>query len=280
MYATPSNGPEPIAGRCLDELQRHRAGRAGRHRELFARDLAALADAPRSVLVVLADRLAARVLERRVGRNERPFGEHCSSLLWAALVRELADAFQGHDGFVAVGRGNGCGTSGSAIEAALAAKAQHSRAAAMGSQLHLETPSSSAVKCPRVGHLRHNGQGGEWMQPRAGRRQSSQRSVGCETLPTPFRELAPTPQLVFIHGPGAGACGDAYHYQLEHFPGAWRRICPAISKARAVRMWRAIRNGCGAGCRRQGLDKDLVLVGYTLGASIRAFGPGSTIRTK
>ena len=28
------------------------------------------------------------------------------------------------------------------------------------------------------------------------------------------------PQLVFIHGPGAGACADAYYYQLKHFPGS------------------------------------------------------------
>ena len=27
-------------------------------------------------------------------------------------------------------------------------------------------------------------------------------------------------QLVFIHGPGAGACADAYTYQLEHFAGS------------------------------------------------------------
>lgn len=26
------------------------------------------------------------------------------------------------------------------------------------------------------------------------------------------------PQLVFLHGPGAGACADAYYYQLRHFP--------------------------------------------------------------
>jgi len=26
------------------------------------------------------------------------------------------------------------------------------------------------------------------------------------------------PQLVFMHGPGAGAYSDAYYYQLKHFP--------------------------------------------------------------
>ena len=28
------------------------------------------------------------------------------------------------------------------------------------------------------------------------------------------------PQLVFIHGPGAGACAEAYYHQLKHFPGS------------------------------------------------------------
>ena len=27
-------------------------------------------------------------------------------------------------------------------------------------------------------------------------------------------------QLVFIHGPGAGACADCYEYQLKHFKGS------------------------------------------------------------
>ena len=27
-------------------------------------------------------------------------------------------------------------------------------------------------------------------------------------------------QLVFLHGPGAGACADAFHYQSRHFPNS------------------------------------------------------------
>jgi len=27
-------------------------------------------------------------------------------------------------------------------------------------------------------------------------------------------------QLVFLHGPGAGACADAYHYQLKRYPSS------------------------------------------------------------
>src|SRR5688500_323562 len=75
-------------------------------------------------------------------------------------------------------------------------------------------------------------------------------------------------QLVFIHGPGAGACADAYTYQLEHFadsvaptlPGHLEGTrCPDVARyTEWVRGWLWAR----------GLNKNLVLVGYTLGASI------------
>jgi pimeloyl-ACP methyl ester carboxylesterase len=76
------------------------------------------------------------------------------------------------------------------------------------------------------------------------------------------------PQLVFIHGPGAGACADAYEHQLGHFRGSVApnlpghlegTRCPDVARyAEWVRGW----------LWAQGLNKDLVLVGYTLGASI------------
>lgn len=76
------------------------------------------------------------------------------------------------------------------------------------------------------------------------------------------------PQLVFLHGPGAGACADAYHYQRGHFPGSVAPTlpghlegtrCPDVARYTDwVRGW----------LWAQGLNKDLVLVGYTLGASI------------
>jgi pimeloyl-ACP methyl ester carboxylesterase len=75
-------------------------------------------------------------------------------------------------------------------------------------------------------------------------------------------------QLVFIHGPGAGACADAYYYQSRHFAGSVApnlpghlegTRCPDVARyAEWVRGWLWAR----------GLNKDLVLVGYTLGASI------------
>ena len=75
-------------------------------------------------------------------------------------------------------------------------------------------------------------------------------------------------QLVFLHGPGAGACADAFHHQLEHFPKSVAPTlpghlegsrCPDVARYTDwVRGW----------LWAQGLKKDLVLVGYTLGASI------------
>ncbi|MDH3699789.1 MAG: alpha/beta hydrolase [Alphaproteobacteria bacterium] len=76
------------------------------------------------------------------------------------------------------------------------------------------------------------------------------------------------PQLVFLHGPGAGACADAYHFQRQHFPNSVAPTlpghlegtrCPDVARyTEWVRGW----------LWAQGLNRDLVLVGYTLGASI------------
>jgi len=76
------------------------------------------------------------------------------------------------------------------------------------------------------------------------------------------------PQLVFLHGPGAGACADAYTHQRRHFPDSVAPTlpghlegtrCPDVARyTEWVRGW----------LWAQGLNKDLVLVGYTLGASI------------
>ncbi len=75
-------------------------------------------------------------------------------------------------------------------------------------------------------------------------------------------------QLVFLHGPGAGACADAFHHQGRHFPNSVAPTlpghldgnrCPDVaSYMEWVRGW----------LWAQRLKQDLVLVGYTLGASI------------
>ena len=76
------------------------------------------------------------------------------------------------------------------------------------------------------------------------------------------------PQLVFLHGPGAGACADAYCHQLAHFRGSVApnlpghlegARCPDVARyTEWVRGWLWAKE----------LQRDLVLVGYTLGASI------------
>jgi pimeloyl-ACP methyl ester carboxylesterase len=76
------------------------------------------------------------------------------------------------------------------------------------------------------------------------------------------------PQLVFIHGPGAGACADAYCHQRAYFPASVApnlpghlegQRCPDVARyAEWLRGW----------LWAQEMKKDLVLVGYTLGASI------------
>jgi pimeloyl-ACP methyl ester carboxylesterase len=76
------------------------------------------------------------------------------------------------------------------------------------------------------------------------------------------------PQLVFLHGPGAGACADAWHYQRQKFPASVAPTLPGhLEGTRCVDVARYtewVRGWLWA----QGFNKDLVLVGYTLGASI------------
>lgn len=75
-------------------------------------------------------------------------------------------------------------------------------------------------------------------------------------------------QLVFLHGPGAGGCADAYYYQLQHFPGSVAPTLPGHLEgthcADVARYTEWVRGWLWA----QNLKKDLVLIGYTLGASI------------
>ena len=75
-------------------------------------------------------------------------------------------------------------------------------------------------------------------------------------------------QLVFLHGPGAGACADAYYYQRRHFPNSVAPTLPGHLEGTrcpdVARYMEWVRGWLWA----QGMNRDLVLVGYTLGASI------------
>jgi pimeloyl-ACP methyl ester carboxylesterase len=75
-------------------------------------------------------------------------------------------------------------------------------------------------------------------------------------------------QLVFIHGPGAGGCAEGFARQLDHFPGSLAptlpghlagKSCPSVERyTEWLRGWLWAKDS----------QKDLVLVGFTLGASI------------
>jgi len=75
-------------------------------------------------------------------------------------------------------------------------------------------------------------------------------------------------QLVFIHGPGAGACADAYVHQLKRFPGSVAPNLPGHLEGTRCPDVKSYTEWVRGWLWAQGLKKDLVLVGYTLGASI------------
>ena len=76
------------------------------------------------------------------------------------------------------------------------------------------------------------------------------------------------PQLVFLHGPGAGGCAEAFRYQLDHFRGSLAPTLPGhgagVPCASVERYTDWVRGWLWA----QGQPRDLVLVGYTLGSCI------------
>ena len=76
------------------------------------------------------------------------------------------------------------------------------------------------------------------------------------------------PQLVFLHGPGAGACADAYFYQSKHFRGSVAPTLPGHLEGTRCADVKGYTEWVRGWLWAQGLNKDLVLVGYTLGASI------------
>ena len=76
------------------------------------------------------------------------------------------------------------------------------------------------------------------------------------------------PQLVFLHGPGAGGCAEAFRYQLEYFAGSLAPTLPGhptgVPCASVERYTDWLRGWLWA----QGQRQNLVLVGFTLGACI------------
>ncbi len=76
------------------------------------------------------------------------------------------------------------------------------------------------------------------------------------------------PQLVFLHGPGAGACSDAFYYQLQHFPGSIAPTLPGHLAGTPCTTVERYTEWVRGWLWAQGHASDLVLVGYTLGACV------------
>jgi pimeloyl-ACP methyl ester carboxylesterase len=75
-------------------------------------------------------------------------------------------------------------------------------------------------------------------------------------------------QLVFIHGPGAGGCAAAFRYQLGHFPGSIAPTLPGHLAGAPCESVERYADWLRGWLWAQGQRRDLVLVGFTLGACI------------
>lgn len=75
-------------------------------------------------------------------------------------------------------------------------------------------------------------------------------------------------QLVFIHGPGAGGCAAAWKQQLEHFPGSVAPTLPGNLEGSHCPDVRSYTEWLRGWLWAQGMNRDLVLMGYTLGSAI------------
>jgi 3-oxoadipate enol-lactonase len=75
-------------------------------------------------------------------------------------------------------------------------------------------------------------------------------------------------QMVFIHGPGAGGCAEAFVHQLEHYSGSLAPTLPGHPDGTACPSVGRYTEWLRGWLWAQGKQKDLVLVGYTLGGCI------------
>ena len=76
------------------------------------------------------------------------------------------------------------------------------------------------------------------------------------------------PQIVFIHGPGAGGCADAWVNQLSAFPGSVAPTLPGHLEGTRCADVKGYVEWVRGWLWAQDLASDLVLCGYTLGAAI------------
>jgi pimeloyl-ACP methyl ester carboxylesterase len=76
------------------------------------------------------------------------------------------------------------------------------------------------------------------------------------------------PQLVFLHGPGAGGCAEAFRYQLDYFRGSLAPTLPGHGAGSSCTSVERYTEWVRGWLWTQDRHHDLVLVGYTLGACI------------
>jgi len=75
-------------------------------------------------------------------------------------------------------------------------------------------------------------------------------------------------QLVFIHGPGAGGCAEAFRYQLDHFPGSIAPTLPGHLDGAPCESVERYTEWVRGWLWAQGHRQNLVLAGFTLGACV------------
>ena len=75
-------------------------------------------------------------------------------------------------------------------------------------------------------------------------------------------------QLVFIHGPGAGGCSAAYEYQLRYFPNSVAPDLPGHLEGERCLTVKSYTDWVRVWLWAKKMKENLILVGYTLGASI------------
>jgi pimeloyl-ACP methyl ester carboxylesterase len=75
-------------------------------------------------------------------------------------------------------------------------------------------------------------------------------------------------QFVFIHGPGAGGCADSYRHQLNHFPGSLAPHLPGHLAGELLPDVPSYTEWLRDWLQSRDANRELVLVGFTLGACI------------
>ena len=75
-------------------------------------------------------------------------------------------------------------------------------------------------------------------------------------------------QLVFIHGPGAGGCAESFSHQVSFFPGSLAPNLPGHLSGTPCSSVQRYTDWLRGWLWSQGCQRDLVLVGFTLGACI------------